>query len=282
MLNTLSKTLRTTKLKKLSNKKYRNKLYKRAYIIVALFFMGLGIYNVSQRGLEKTLDKQQQLIETQSERIEMGDKIELELEAEVKEEQQLNKKAKQQLEKAKTDVERLQEEQEDKDAEIKKLEKELQAKLERQRLAKLASSTSSNSSTNNHTSAVVTSTPVVNRVANPQPVVQPVNNWNNNFPWGQCTWYVAGKAGVANGSGNAKDWAWSLPNQGFRQTGPVAGAVAVMQPGVHGAHSYYGHVSYVESVNANGTVNISEYNWNCPLCLHYRTVSASGIQFFVR
>ena len=49
---------------------------------------------------------------------------------------------------------------------------------------------------------------------------------------------------VLNGAGIAVD------------TNPRPGDVAVSNSG------YYGHVMYVESVNPNGTINISQYNWS--------------------
>lgn len=93
-------------------------------------------------------------------------------------------------------------------------------------------------------------------------------------PWGfykrYCTSYVAWKlnqngAGFSNGMagpngaagqfGDAKNWDDNAQTIGFAvdQT-PAVGAVAVWNGGT------YGHVAYVESVNANGTVNVSEYN----------------------
>lgn len=84
-------------------------------------------------------------------------------------------------------------------------------------------------------------------------------------PWGygcrQCVSYAAWKVLQKTGRtamywGNAKDWPSSAARVGYA-TGstPRAGSVGVMTGGP------YGHVVWVESVNANGTINISQYNY---------------------
>jgi len=85
-------------------------------------------------------------------------------------------------------------------------------------------------------------------------------------PWGmcyrQCVSYVAWK--VANsgrfmpnwgGHGNANLWDDNARAAGIPvNSTPKPGAVAVSNSG------RWGHVMYVESVNSNGTINISQYN----------------------
>ncbi len=57
------------------------------------------------------------------------------------------------------------------------------------------------------------------------------------------------------GRGNANQWDDNARAAGIPVDGnPRAGDVAVWHVG------YYGHVMYVESVNSNGTINISQYN----------------------
>jgi surface antigen len=75
----------------------------------------------------------------------------------------------------------------------------------------------------------------------------------NGFPEGQCTWYVASRRNVGYGiQGHAREWAEVAANTGYEVGGvPVKGAIMVWQPGVHGASETYGHVSYIEQVNAN-------------------------------
>ena len=111
------------------------------------------------------------------------------------------------------------------------------------------------------------------------------DSFNSLDPWGfykrECVSYVAwkrravGRAPYPNFWGNAGQWdsfaSWTNT--------PSAGAIAVFDPGVQGAGGV-GHVSYVESVNGNGTINVSEYNWSNPHNFTSRTnVPASGIKF---
>jgi surface antigen len=102
-------------------------------------------------------------------------------------------------------------------------------------------------------------------------------------PWGflyrECVSYVAwkrravGKAPYPDHWGNAGSWVTYA-----NSSTPAPGAIAVFPPGVGGA-GYIGHVAYVESVNGNGTFNLSEYNWH-PYSYTYRSgVSSSGVRF---
>lgn len=86
--------------------------------------------------------------------------------------------------------------------------------------------------------------------------------------WGmynrECVSYTAWKVYESGrhmpywgGIGNANQWDENARNAGIPVDGsPRPGDVAVSNAG------YYGHVMYVESVNPNGTINISQYNAN--------------------
>jgi surface antigen len=96
---------------------------------------------------------------------------------------------------------------------------------------------------------------------------------SNTYAYGYCTWYVKNRRGASlpNTLGNANTWysrAWSM---GMAVgTTPRAGAVGTTTAGS------LGHVVYVESVNSNGTITISEMNaaagWNA---VNTRTANAS-------
>ncbi len=85
--------------------------------------------------------------------------------------------------------------------------------------------------------------------------------------WGmynrECVSYTAWKVYESGrhmpywgGYGNANQWDDNAIAMGIPvDRSPRAGDVAVSNSG------YYGHVMYVESVNANGTINISQYNY---------------------
>jgi len=76
------------------------------------------------------------------------------------------------------------------------------------------------------------------------------------FPFGQCTWFVATKVQIP-WTGNAWTWFGSAQAAGWAVgTTPRVGAVMVTWES-----RVYGHVTYVEAVNADGTWQISEMNY---------------------
>ena len=107
--------------------------------------------------------------------------------------------------------------------------------------------------------------------------------------WGyvcQCTSYAGWKAserwGVSYSNwGNANTWGYYAARAGYRvDSVPAPNTVAVSTAGE------WGHVMWVESVNANGTINISEYNNYYSAASHrmgdYGTragVGTAGLQF---
>lgn len=114
---------------------------------------------------------------------------------------------------------------------------------------------------------------------------------------GECTWYVYGRiqevglitqsqlqsyknwTGKNSGQwiflGHAKTWYWDAQAAGLATgTKPREGAIAVWTSGDTG------HVAFVESVNNDGTFNVSESNWRCKKCYGERqNVSPSGLTF---
>nr|WP_231113462.1 CHAP domain-containing protein [Streptococcus dysgalactiae] len=85
---------------------------------------------------------------------------------------------------------------------------------------------------------------------------------------GQCTWYVYNRLVEAgsphyNYLGNGQDWVRGLVLKSWKFSNkPVAGAVCSTTGGFDGTYAIYGHVSYVEYVNPDGTFLISECNYN--------------------
>lgn len=88
----------------------------------------------------------------------------------------------------------------------------------------------------------------------------------NKNAWGNCTWYVWERRNQLGGAwvlpssplGNAAQWAYSLGSAGYRvDRKPAFGAI--MQNG--GEINGYGHVAFVESVESNGDVIITEMNY---------------------
>ncbi|HCC5641237.1 TPA: CHAP domain-containing protein [Staphylococcus aureus] len=81
---------------------------------------------------------------------------------------------------------------------------------------------------------------------------------SNLYTSGQCTYYVLDRVGGKIGStwGNASNWASAAASSGYTVNNtPKAGAIMQTTQG------YYGHVAYVEGVNSNGSVRVSEMNY---------------------
>ncbi len=102
----------------------------------------------------------------------------------------------------------------------------------------------------------------------------PAFRGNGSGYWpGQCTWYVASRRAVPGNWGNANTWYYNAQASGYAVgSAPRAGAIG-WERGIN-------HVVYVESVNANGSVNISEMNFNYQAgILHYRTMPAGAFLY---
>lgn len=76
----------------------------------------------------------------------------------------------------------------------------------------------------------------------------------NMYEPGQCVWYVKNRRpDLPNNLGNATSWLYNAQAQGLATgTEPRAGAVGWTS----------GHVVYIESVNADGSVNYTDMNGN--------------------
>jgi surface antigen len=117
-------------------------------------------------------------------------------------------------------------------------------------------------------SAGAPSAPTATRAAaaTPAPAFSYRGNGNGYTP-GQCTWYVASRRAVPGNWGNAISWYYNAQASGFAVgAAPRAGAIGWERNN---------HVVYVESVNPDGSVNVSEMNFNYRAgVLHRRTTSA--------
>ena len=104
----------------------------------------------------------------------------------------------------------------------------------------------------------------------------------NRYAYGYCTWYAYNKraaAGSPIGSnwGNATTWAALARASGFAvDKNPRAGDVFQTSGGWGG----YGHVGYVESVNNDGSISVSEMNYAGWNRVSSRTIDASQVGTF--
>ena len=104
-------------------------------------------------------------------------------------------------------------------------------------------------------------------------------------PWGlytrECVSYAAWKIWSTGryvphfaGAGNANQWPSTAARHGISSgSTPKVGSAAVMDIG------YYGHVMYVEAVNGDGTITVSDYNFGWDGLYRYYTRSASGLTY---
>lgn len=104
-------------------------------------------------------------------------------------------------------------------------------------------------------------------------------------PWGlytrECVSYTAWKVYSTGrfvphfgGAGNANQWPGTTSRYGIRNgSTPKAGSVAIWNIG------YYGHTMYVESVNGDGTITVSDYNLNWDGLYRKYTRSAAGLTY---
>lgn len=83
----------------------------------------------------------------------------------------------------------------------------------------------------------------------------------NGYDYGYCTWYAAIRRAqigrpIPSNLGNASTWKILAQRAGLGVgSTPAAGAIIWTPP-----RDYYGHVGFVESVNPDGSVNVSEMN----------------------
>jgi len=103
----------------------------------------------------------------------------------------------------------------------------------------------------------------------------------------QCTDFVAWRLNRDRGTTGPYSLVWSTmtPNGGSAGSWPRAwnnhGWQTSTTP-INGAVAYQGnHVAYVKNVNADGTVDIEEYNWGGSASYHTRTVSAGSFSLYL-
>lgn len=93
----------------------------------------------------------------------------------------------------------------------------------------------------------------------------------NTYAYGYCTWYAKNmRPDLPNNLGNADTWVARAAAQGI-PTGAAPRAGAIGQQGMH--------VVYVQSVNGDGTVTISEMNYRGFNVISTRTVAASNFRY---
>lgn len=105
----------------------------------------------------------------------------------------------------------------------------------------------------------------------PTTLSSPGSSAGNTYYYGYCTYYAKSRRpDLPNNLGNADTWVVMAAAQGLA-TGSAPRAGAIGQQGMH--------VVYIESVNNNGTVTVSEMNFNGWGVVSSRTVPASTFMY---
>jgi surface antigen len=105
---------------------------------------------------------------------------------------------------------------------------------------------------------------------------------NDPNKYGNCTWYARYKRPEVDGicTLDASQW-FSQAKSGGLCVGSTAvvGSIAVFNywMTIDGVYKNAGHVAYVESVNADGSFNVSEMGWNSWDCVHYGTWTKTSL-----
>lgn len=109
----------------------------------------------------------------------------------------------------------------------------------------------------------------------------PIFNHSNLYTAGQCTWYVFDKRAesgqpISTYWSDAKYWAENAANDGYAvDHTPTVGSIMQTTVGP------FGHVGYVERINGDGSILISEMNYTYgPYNTDYRTIPASEVSLY--
>lgn len=116
---------------------------------------------------------------------------------------------------------------------------------------------------------------------------EPYNNVNydtgNSYAFGNCTQYAYNRITQLGGHidldmGNGQDWGVTGRARGYEVSNtPKAGTAVSFNAGVLGADSTFGHVAFVEKVNEDGSILISEMNAQGLNVVSTRTIQAEYV-----
>lgn len=116
-----------------------------------------------------------------------------------------------------------------------------------------------------------TQTTKVVQASTKQPTAARGSSSGNTYSFGYCTWYAKSRRpDLPNNLGNANTWVARASAQGIA-TGSTPRAGAIGQQGMH--------VVYVEAVNGDGTILISEMNYKGVGITSSRTTSAASFSY---
>jgi surface antigen len=109
----------------------------------------------------------------------------------------------------------------------------------------------------------------------------PIFNHANLYDWGQCTWHVFNRRaevgkGISTYWWNANNWDTAAAQDGYTvDHRATVGSILQSDAG------YYGHVAFVERVNSDGSIYISEMNYGAaPGIKTFRTIPATQVSSY--
>ena len=108
-----------------------------------------------------------------------------------------------------------------------------------------------------------------------QTATQTTGSSANLYTAGQCTYYIFDKKmedgdPISSTWGNANQWASNAAADGHTVNNtPKEGSILQSSAGA------FGHVAYVENVNSDGSIEVSEMNYQGEGVVSSRTISAS-------
>ncbi|KAK58223.1 LysM peptidoglycan-binding domain-containing protein [Staphylococcus lugdunensis] len=119
------------------------------------------------------------------------------------------------------------------------------------------------------------------RTSNSNSYRTPIFSHSNLYTWGQCTWHVFNRRaaigkGISTYWWNANNWDNAAAADGYTiNYTPTVGSIAQTDIG------YYGHVAFVERVNSDGSILVSEMNYSAsPGIMTYRTIPSYQVSSY--
>ncbi|GAA6823261.1 autolysin/adhesin Aae [Helicobacter pylori] len=109
----------------------------------------------------------------------------------------------------------------------------------------------------------------------------PIFNHANLYDWGQCTWHVFNRRaevgkGISTYWWNANNWDTAAAQDGYTvDHRATVGSILQTDAG------YYGHVAFVERVNSDGSIYVSEMNYSAaPGTKTFRRIPATQVSSY--
>lgn len=119
--------------------------------------------------------------------------------------------------------------------------------------------------------------------------VMPGQGWEGNaYALGNCTWYVYNRMKQFGKTiypymQDAASWqyTYTMTEGATLADTPSPGDAVIFSQGVYGSHPSYGHVAFCEAVLEDGSIIISEMNWNGIYSMGYRILKPAPGMYYM-